>query len=488
MKTRIHQVLVLLLLSVLIPSVSAQKRGNRPKDDTYKITIRLEGVPDTMLYIGYYYADKTYSRDSIFVDARNPYTFVLHGHDTLRRGVYIVAGQRKNKYLEFVVDSSFFFTIEAKNLQPPFYDILSHLTFENSPENVVFLDFQQKMAAYQGKTSELNRSIRQESAKENASKKIIRQLQDEVALYYDSMNNCVRTLINEHPKQLFAKLQKLGLEPEVPEVPKGEDSSWQYRYYVNHYWDNADLSDDGLIYSPLFYPRLKRYYEKVAPNAKDSLIHRTDMLIEKISSPELFKYVVWYVTSKYERSKYVGQDAIFVHMVKTYYEQGLCPWVDEDVLESMVERANKLDPILIGKQAPQLMMMDTLNQLHSSYEFRSKYTVMWFWDVDCSHCKSATPKLAELYHRAKDSLDFDVFAVCMSADTAAWKKFLRTHDMPWTNVGGNVANMNFVEVFDVHSTPMIYVLNEKKEIIVKKLAIEELEDFLRRYSKGEIKY
>ena len=108
--------------------------------------------------------------------------------------------------------------------------------------------------------------------------------------------------------------------------------------------------------------------------------------------------------------------------------------------------------------------------------------------MDCSHCKSATPKLVEFYNRLKDSLDLEVFAVCMSADTVAWRKYVNDHNLPWVNVGGNVANIDFVQVYDVHSTPQIYVLDKQKKIIVKKISVDELENFMRRYDKGEIRY
>ncbi|MBO4402174.1 MAG: DUF5106 domain-containing protein [Bacteroidales bacterium] len=468
----------------------AQKKASRKVASpyNYEVTIVLEGVPDTMLFVGYYYADKTYSKDSIFVEKRKPYTYVLHGKDTLHRGVYIVAGQRHNKYLEFIVDSSMFFTIRATGLTPPYYDVLDHLSFENSPENDVFLHFQKTMVRYQVKAAELSKAIKQESAKEAPNQTLLDTLKAERSRNYDSMHLFTDWQIETYPNQLFSKLQKMGLEVEVPPLPEGRDSVWLLWYYISHYWDNTDLTDDGMIFSPMFHPFLKHYYEQVAPTAVDSLIKYTDLLIEKTTSKELFKYIVWYVTHKYERSKYVGQDAVFVHMVKKYYEQGLCPWVDSTTLEAMVERADKLDPILVGRQAPHLMMMDLSKRLRSSYEFDKKYTIMWFWDVDCSHCKSATPKLVEFYNRLKDSLDLEVFAVCMSADTVAWRKYVNDHNLPWVNVGGNVANIDFVQVYDVHSTPQIYVLDKQKKIIVKKISVDELENFMRRYDKGEIRY
>ncbi len=487
---RKHFLLIALIPVFLAQSVSvqAQKKGRKEKNN-YEITIVLEGVPDTMLYIGYYYADKTYSRDSIFVEKRKPYTFVLKGADTLNRGVYIVAGQRKNKYLEFMVDTSRFFSIRAAGLKPPFYDVLNYLAFENSPENDVFLDFQQQMVLFQSRVIDLGKSYKQEAEKgDKASQELMDVLKSEQNACLDSMHAYTGQMISRYPDQLFSKIQRMNVDIVIPDKPEGADSTWEYRYYVSHYWDNTDLSEDGLLMSPLFFPKLKRYYEGIVPASIDSIIRYTDLFVEKITSKELFKYVVWYVTHKYERGQYIGQDAVFVHMVKTYYEAGRCPWVDETQLEAMVERAHKLDPILIGKQAPQLWMMDTNHTLHSNYEFLKQFTIMWFWDVDCSHCKTATPKLAEMYKRLKDSLDIEVMAICMSADTVAWKRYLRNNDMPWVNVGGNVANIDFIDVYDVHSTPYIYVLNRKKQIIVKKLPIEELENFLRRYAKGEVRY
>lgn len=461
----------------------SKKTVAKKSNYNYEITFVLEGLPDTMLFVGYYYADKTYSKDSIFLEKRSkPNTYVLRGTDTLNRGVYIIAGQRHNKYFEFIVDSSFFFTVRASGLKPPYYDVVNYLSFENSPENDVFLTFQKTMIKYQIKATELSKSIKNEKAKEdNANKEILDTLNAEKARVIDSMRLYTNWLIDTYPNQLFSKLQKMGVDIDVPEIPDGKDSSWQVWYYINHYWDNTDLSDDGIIFSPMFHPFLKHYYDRVAPTVTDSLIKYTDLLLEKTTSQQMFKYIVWYVTHKYERSQYVGQDAIFVHMVKNYYEKGLCPWVDETVLEAMVERADKLDPILLGRYAPQLMMMDLSKRLRSSYEFEKKYTIMYFWDVDCSHCKTTTPKLVDFYNREKDSLDFEIFAVCMSADTVAWRKYVEEHKLPWVNVGGNVANIDFVQVYDVHSTPQIYILDREKKIIMKKIAMDELEAFMRRY-------
>jgi hypothetical protein len=246
--------------------------------------------------------------------------------------------------------------------------------------------------------------------------------------------------IEKHLLNFLPKHKRLNKEVEIPEVKPENypDSNWKYQYYLEHYWDNGDFSEEALVYTPVFAPFLNQYYEKVMHPAIDSIIKYSDILINKSNdNPELFKYIVWYLSSRYERSKYLGHDAIFVHLIRNYYEKGLCPWVDTTVLENMIERANILEPILLGKVAPWLIMPDIDGAFHTNYDFKTDYTIMYFWDTDCGHCKTTTPKLLELYNRAKDSLNLDVFAVCLTADSVKWKNYLHERKLPWINVGNN---------------------------------------------------
>ena len=48
------------------------------------------------------------------------------------------------------------------------------------------------------------------------------------------------------------------------------------------------------------------------------------------------------------------------------------------------------------------------------------------------------------------------------------KKFIKKEKMNWINVNGpRTLTKNFHDLYDIISTPVIYVLNENKEIIAK---------------------
>jgi len=483
-------VLVLVCLSV---NTFAQKKSKKSSQGS-EIKIILGGLPDTMLYLAAYYADKNYMYDTLYLSKKEPYTFISKKDIFIPRGIYLLANQDKVKLMEMVVDSSFSFVVKAENLNPSAIDIPSNVTFINSPENVLANSFFVKMSKFQRQIITLVNEIKKEEASENPDAALMERKKIERRIYQDSMKTYMRDFVDENRHTLFGKAQLLLRDVEVPEPPRNPDgslvdSNFEYSYYINHYWDNTDFLEPALISTPPFYPKLKTYFDDVVPPLVDSIIKYADLLIEKTkNTTELFKYIVWYLTNKYERSQYVAHDAVFVHMVLNYYAKGLCPWTDEAVLERMVNQAHKLEPILIGKKAPELYMPDTNGVFRSNYESKRKYTVMWFWDLNCGHCKTATPKLVEFYNRAKDSLDFEVYAVCITTDIEKWKKAIIEKELPWINVGGNQATLDYRVVYDVLTTPVIYVLDHEKKIIVKKIGVDELENFIRNHSTGLIRY
>jgi hypothetical protein len=66
---------------------------------------------------------------------------------------------------------------------------------------------------------------------------------------------------------------------------------------------------------------------------------------------------------------------------------------------------------------------------------------------------------------------------------ARWKKYIVDSKLTWINVGGNTANIDFRKVFDIYSTPVMYVLDENKNIIAKRLSPEDLPDFFKQYKR-----
>jgi peroxiredoxin len=225
---------------------------------------------------------------------------------------------------------------------------------------------------------------------------------------------------------------------------------------------------------------LNNFFTNVVIQHPDSICKEADKLVEKArANKEMFKYVVWWITYNYETSKVIGFDAIFVHMVEAYYMTNQCYWMTPTLLENITKRAMKLKPILLGKTAPNMIMQDTNFQLQSLAAVVAKYTIVLFWDYNCGHCKTEMPKIVKFYNTKKDELGLKVFAVCTDTSMVEMKKFIRKDSMNFINVDGPRAiTPHYAELYDIYSTPVIYLLDEKKTIISKRIEVDMIGDII----------
>ena len=70
------------------------------------------------------------------------------------------------------------------------------------------------------------------------------------------------------------------------------------------------------------------------------------------------------------------------------------------------------------------------------HELKAEYTILYFWDPECGHCKTITPKLAKLYKEKMKARNVEVYSVgkAIGKDFEAWKKFIRENKLDFINV------------------------------------------------------
>ncbi|MFH0893001.1 MAG: redoxin domain-containing protein, partial [Bacteroidota bacterium] len=356
----------------------------------------------------------------------------------------------------------------------------------------------------------------------------IRAIDKEVIEYKDEF-------IKKHPESFLAVVFRAQTDPVVPKtptLPNGRpDSTFPYRYFKGHYFDNMKLYDSRLLRTPVYARKLEFYVKNLIVPVPDSVNKDVDDLLFRIRSymfnpkfriadsiifsnekkfekyednkakyfkgipdsvlyrlkgaREMFKYTLWYLTSNYEKSNIMGMDAVFVHLVEKYYATRQAFWVDSAQLVKFMSRAISMDPVLLNRPAAELMLPDTSGQYVSLKQIKTPLVILYFWDPDCGHCTTETPKLAEEYHKLlKEGFDITVYAVYTEKEKfKEWKAFIRKHNLDWINVWDPYDQSGFKKKFDVYSTPVLYLLNEKKEIIAKRLQADQLDNFLKKIYK-----
>ncbi len=448
----------------------------------YNIKITAKGLKEgDKCLLANYYGDKQYIKDSARANAKGEVIF--KGTEKYAQGVYLFVPPNKNKYFDFIMDEGQNFSLETDTL-----DFVKNMKVKGSDENKFFYDYQNFMSSKQKQVEPLR-------AKYNSFKKgddSLKFYQDKLTTIDKDVKDYKINFIKNNPKSFVSKLFRTMEEVEIPEAPilsnGRKDSTFAYHYYKTHFFDNFDFSDDRLLRTPIFGNKIKQYMEKLTPQTPDSINISCDYLVTKArANKEMFKYIVYWLTFTYEDSKIMGMDAVFYHMVDKYLPES--DWVDSTHREKMKDRIRTIGPLLIGKKAPGINMPDSLGKNVSLYDIKSKYTVVIFWDHGCSHCKKEVPKLVEAYNTKLKAKGVQVLAVETEDKPEDWKKFIRDNKMNWLNVHQPDEYSRAVtkKIYDIYSTPVIYLLDENKTIKAKRIDSDQLDGLIDMLDKEKDK-
>ncbi|MBE0648134.1 MAG: DUF5106 domain-containing protein [Bacteroidales bacterium] len=448
--------------------------------DGYQIKFKIHGLKDTTCLVANYYGSGTYVTDTLEVNGKGEAIFSAPSDQP--RGVYILVISDKI-YFDFVLNNDLKFTMETDMKDP-----VGAMKITGSLDNEEFYDYmrynQEKFKHIQELQQQLKEVEKNEDSVVVLNKKIV-ELNDEIIEYK-------LKIARERPFSFLAMLINAMKEPvikEIPTLPNGrKDSTYAYRFYKDHFWDDMVIADNRLIRTPVFHNKLKKYVDQVVAQNPDSIFKEAGILIEKArSDPEMFKYLVWFFTYHYENSEIMGFDKVFVDIVDRYYVTGEATWVSGKVLENILKKTNRIRPLLLGSQAPNMIMMDTTEQLVSLYNIKAFITILLFWDPDCGHCEKEIPHLKELYDKDHEKYELEIFAVCSDTSMAKMKQHMIKKKMTWVNVNGpRTLTGDYHELYDIQTTPVIYILDWEKRILAKRLQSDQVEKFIDNYVKNRL--
>ncbi|MGK7394839.1 MAG: thioredoxin-like domain-containing protein [Candidatus Cyclobacteriaceae bacterium M3_2C_046] len=431
----------------------------------YDIKVHIEGLTDSVAYLGYYYGDKQYVKDTSRVTNGS---VVFQGKDSLDQGLYFFYAPESSAFFDVAMGADQRFSISTNTS-----DYVKNMVVDGSEENKLLQEYKVTLAENQQKANQLREQI--EANKEDQAKS--EELKSQMMSINEKVVAFQQDFVKTHPESMVAVLINIT---QTPEVREGLDQTKKFYYYRDHFFDKVDFSDPRILRTPVFHPKLIEFVEKMTMQQPDSIAKAASSVVEKAkANDQVFRYAVITYTSKYESSEIMGMDAVFVDLAEKYYMSGLATWADSTVLANITEKVVKTKPNLIGKTIKPMVLYDTLMRPARIPSGQSKYTVLYFFSPDCGHCKKSTPKLKELLPKIK-AQGAEVIGVCTMIEMDKFKEFLQEYEPNWKNY----ADLQYQrKPFNVETTPMVYVLDKNNKIIAKRIDLEKIEGFLEHQNK-----
>jgi hypothetical protein len=73
-----------------------------------------------------------------------------------------------------------------------------------------------------------------------------------------------------------------------------------------------------------------------------------------------------------------------------------------------------------------------------------------------------------------------VVAANVKKDLDEWKEYVRKQELDVLNLADPHTRSNFRYEYNIETTPQVYILDDQKKILAKKLDVEQIEDFIER--------
>ncbi len=210
-----------------------------------------------------------------------------------------------------------------------------------------------------------------------------------------------------------------------------------------HFWDGIEAFDGPTDKNPVLAAQLDFYFDKMVAPLPDSITSEINRLIDRTNGDiDLRDFILWHLLEKYRHPEYMSQDQVFVWLYDHYFSKMEIKDLNAANLALIRDKAETFRRLALFNLAPNFAINDSVD-LHS---VESEYSVLFFYDHDCDVC-----------HQEMQELD----SVCVAhPEITVLSIDMNTND---TRVDA------LYDLYDIETTPLIYVLDRNKRIMAKKI-------------------
>lgn len=329
-------------------------------------------------------------------------------------------------------------------------------------------------AAENGLLAELNASIRDFSAGTIGNKQA-----------KEALDSIYSKALASDSSALFTSLCRLSLDNRCRSV--------RYMRSV------LPLEDPRVLYTNFVKSSVESYLKSLERNSTEALTFIAEDLVQSAHST-LKPYIALQIFNLFKEAEIMGQEAVAVEIAKRYLLNDKSGGIEEmlgyETYFGIMAFVQMNEHSLIGMQAPQIELPDSLGCLHSipkcdeGADGASPFLqLFYFYTSNCSSCKATTPLLAELLQRYS-GIPIKIYAIFTGSNRSEWMsecaKFslIKNPLVERIDLWDPEVESNFPLLYGVISTPQMLLTTDKGIIVGRRLTPKSLEQLLEAINKN----
>lgn len=393
--------------------------------------------------------------------------FELKQNTPLNPGIHAIIYKRASnanfQYIQCAVaNGQRIFTIETDLNQP-----YRNPKISGSNENVLLFRY---LTAFQKMDTRLDSVIVDSRLRNNEASFLARvKVEEEMNLFQEDIIQANKgTVVAE-----FVRRNQLLLPPKSKSKDWKQESAERWNWQRTHFFDRIELGGSDYMSYPQFIDQTDFYLLYLPPPHVDTTKLLMDEILTKLQSklPEAYEYYQKYLTNSLARMSQFQLDELFVHMIKNYVLAGKAPWTPEQDLQRMRNEANMMEPLFVGKTAPDVTLYNRKAIAVSLSSIRAPVIMLAFWMPDCSHCQKEMPILKKVSEKYK-AKGLKVVSVCGKSrdETPQCWKFVDENALPpdWYQLTDPELRSRMSLRYNLRSFPRLFILDGDKKIVFKR--------------------
>ncbi|MFU1858184.1 DUF5106 domain-containing protein [Sphingobacterium sp. NGMCC 1.201703] len=247
-----------------------------------------------------------------------------------------------------------------------------------------------------------------------------------------------------------------------------------------HFWDKFDMNDSTQVKNPDKGEQQLADFLGLLSKTPDSATRdkAVDLMLDKAKSNRTsFDHFV----KLYERYLYDGNSPMRNDIL---YESVLRYMIKTDLLSDLEKEAYR--PVYklvlrnkVGQPAEDFSYELANGSKQKLSEVKAKFTLLIFYDPDCSHCKETihqlrdTPQLVQAF----SELQLQIVAIDPWGDRSKWKNYMSEMSEKWINGFDSDSKILSFNLYDLKASPTIYLLDENKNVLLKDTYLQQVIQF-----------
>ncbi|MDD7072418.1 MAG: hypothetical protein SPH62_04425 [Candidatus Egerieousia sp.] len=253
------------------------------------------------------------------------------------------------------------------------------------------------------------------------------------------------------------------------------------------------LEDPRVLYTNFVKSSVESYLKSLERNSTEALTFIAEDLVQSAHST-LKPYIALQIFNLFKEAEIMGQEAVAVEIAKRYLLNDKSGSIEEmlgyEAYFGIMAFVQMNEHSLIGMQAPQIELPDSLGCLHSipecgegADEASPSLQLFYFYTSNCSSCRATTPLLAELLQHYS-GIPIKIYAIFTGSSRSEWMsecaKFslIKNPLVERIDLWDPEVESNFPLLYGVISTPQMLLTTDKGIIVGRRLTPKSLEQLL----------